>query len=67
MTLDPTDPLVLEHCFPGGLNGEADVGCPNCEAQCTVPVDEPNASESYRCRGCGQGLVVNWADWNAQA
>ena len=64
--LDPTDLLVLELCFPGGLTGEADVGCPHCDAQFTVPVDDPNGSEAYRCRGCGSGFVVNWANWDAK-
>ncbi len=65
--LDPLDPLTYELCFPGGLTGETEISCPNCDALLTVPVNDPNGEESYQCCQCQKGFVVDWASGQVTA
>jgi hypothetical protein len=60
------DPLTYELCFPGGLTGETEILCPQCDTLLTVSVDDPNGSKGYRCDECGAGFVVNWSDGQAR-
>lgn len=58
--LDPSDPWLYELCFPGAITGEAEVSCPNCNAQLTVEVADPMGSQTYQCSECEVVFKVNW-------
>jgi len=63
---NPFDLMTYELCFSGGLTGETETACPQCDTLLTVPVDDPNGCEGYRCDQCGAGFVVSWSDGQAR-
>ena len=57
--IDPSDPLPYELCFPGGITGETEIGCPHCNTLLTVPVSDTNSQESYQCCNCQKSFMAD--------
>ncbi len=53
-----------EIIFPeeGGVTGQRNVNCPECDTAFDLEVDSGNTDDRYQCHNCSGLFSVNWVD-----